>query len=82
MYMCAVGDYMYPAEPDYEGTRDMLPPLLSSSVDDLTDSSRGLNRIVFANRQTVGSLSPVNTTVQDTAAVDHLLQKGTILCNL
>ena len=81
-YICAVGDYMYPTEPDYEGTKDMFPPLLSSSIDDLTDCSRGLNRVVFTNHQTVRSLSQVDTTVQDTTAVDNLLQNGTVLCNI
>jgi len=73
---------MYPAEPDYEGTKDMLRPLLLSSVDDLTDWSRCLNRVVFTNRGVVRSLSQVDTTVQDTTAVDNVLQKGTVVCNI
>lgn len=76
-----VGDYMYPVEPDYEGTRD-LPPLLSSSVDELTDTSRSLNRMVFSSRAVVRSLSQIDTTVQDTTDVDKLLQKATVICNI
>ena len=77
-----VGDYMYPAEPDYAGTRDLLPPLLSSGVDELTDASRSLNRIVFNSHATVRSLLHVDTTLQHTAIVDNLLQKGTVVCNI
>lgn len=76
------GDYMYPAEPDYEGTKDVPPPMLSSSVDELTDASRSLNRIVFSSHTTVRSLLQVDSTVQDTACTDKLLQKGTVICNI
>jgi len=70
---------MYPTEPDYNGTKDMLPPLLSSRVDDLTDSSCGLNRLVFTNRDTVRSLAQLDTTVRNAAGVDDVLQKGTVI---
>jgi len=73
---------MYPEEPDYEGTREMLPALLSSTVHELTDCSRSLNRVVFTDKETIHSLSQVDTTVHDTAAVDNVLQKGTIVCNI
>jgi len=78
-HICVVGDFMYPTEPDYEGTKDTLPPLLSSRADDLTDSSCGLNRLVFSNRDTVRSLAQVDTTLRNTAAADDLLQKGTVI---
>lgn len=81
-YACDIGDYLYPTEPDYEGTEDMPLPLLSSGVEELSDSKRSLNRIVFINRETVRNLSQVDTTVQDTTAVDNLLQKGTVICNI
>jgi len=73
---------MYPTEPDYDGMKDMLSPVLSSNVEELNDFSRSLNRVVFSNRETVRSLSQVDTTVQNTAAVDNLLQKGTVICNI
>jgi len=73
---------MYPTEPDYDGMEDMLSPVLSSNVEELNDFSRSLNRVVFSNRETVRSLSQVDTTVQNTAAVDNLLQKGTVICNI
>ena len=81
--MSSVGDYMYPAEPDYEGTRDMLAALLSTSVDELTAPDRCLNRIVFANDDDrIRCLSHVDTTTHDTAAADNVQQKGTVLCNI
>ena len=80
--MCDAGDYMYPSKPDYEGTEDMLPPLLSSSVEELNDVNCTLNRVIFANRETVLSLSQIDTTAHDTSIVDHLLQNGTVVCNI
>jgi len=84
VYVCVfdIGDYMYPAEPDYEGTKDLPPPLSSSGIDELTDSKCNLNRIVFSNRSVLHSLSQVDTTVQDTTDVDSILQKGTVICNI
>ena len=73
---------MYPSEPDYEGTKDLLPVLLSSNLQELTDSSRSLNRVIFTNQETVQSYSEIDTTVHDTGAVDNLLQKGTVICNI
>jgi len=73
---------MYPSKPDYEGTRELPAPLLSSGVDELTDAGRRLNRIVFTSSGTVESLSHVDTTLHDTSAVDQLLQRGTVFCNI
>jgi len=73
---------MYPEEPDYDGTQEMLPALLSSNVRELTDSSRSLNRVLFTKKEAIRSLSQVDTTVHDTVAVDNVLQKGTIVCNI
>jgi len=73
---------MYPKEPDYEGTKELPPLLLSSGIDELTNTKRNLNRIVFSNHTTVRSLSQVDTTVHDTAAIDNLLQKATVVCNI
>jgi len=66
------GDYMYPPEPDYDGTQDMLTPLLSSSVDELTDSACRLNRMVFTTSETPHSVS----------SVDKLMKKATVICNI
>jgi len=81
-HACGVGDYMYPAEPDYEGTKEMLPPLTSCTAEELTGSGRRLNRVVFSNRTAVRSVSQVDTTVEDTTPVDNLLQNGTVMCNI
>ena len=67
---------MYPEEPDYEGLHN-IPEPLTQSIAQVTDKSKPLHRVVFANLQQrleKSDLIPRNA--------DHVLRNGQIICNL
>lgn len=80
MWCVFAGDFLYPTDPDFNGTRQ-LPGPYSCTLSEITDQSKPMNRITFQNSDQL-NISSVDTTIANTADVDSLLQNGIVTCNI